>query len=86
MAYRAGFFTGPDYIKVGKELKQWGASFGLGLPLGVSRQAPTQATIVNVAFEYIKRGNDDNILKESLFRFSLGFSLSDLWFIKRKYD
>ena len=86
VAYRAGFFTGPDYIKVGKELKQWGASFGLGLPLGVSRQAPTQATIVNVAFEYIKRGNDDNILKESLFRFSLGFSLSDLWFIKRKYD
>ena len=24
--------------------------------------------------------------KESLFRFSVGFSLSDVWFIKRKYE
>lgn len=86
VAYRAGLFIGPDYIKVGKELSQFGGSIGLGLPIAQNRQAPGQATIVNVALEYIKRGNDDNLLKESLFRLSVGFSLSDLWFIKRKYD
>ena len=86
VAYRFGFFTGPDYIKVGQKLSQFGASFGLGLPLAISRQAPNQTTYINLAFEYSKRGNNDNLLKENLFRFSLGFSLSDIWFIKRKYD
>ena len=84
--YRAGLSFGPDYIKVGQNLSQMTASFGLGLPIAISRQAPNQLTIINLAFEYNKRGNNDNLLKESLFRFSLGFSLSDFWFIKRKYD
>lgn len=86
VSYRAGFFTGPDYIRVPDKIQQIGASLGFGLPLSISRQAPNQATIINLAFEYIKRGNDDDLLKENLFRFSLGFSLSDIWFQKRKYD
>ncbi|MBC7874197.1 MAG: hypothetical protein H7Y01_09390 [Ferruginibacter sp.] len=84
--YRFGVFIGPDYIQVKQKLPQFGASFGMGLPVALSRQAPNQVTLVNVAFEYGQRGNDDNLLKESTFRFSLGFSLSDFWFIKRKYD
>lgn len=86
VAYRFGFFTGPDYIKTGQNLSQTGVSFGLGLPMKINRQAPNQNTNINLAFEYSKRGNNDNLLKESLFRFSLGFSLSDIWFIKRRYD
>jgi|APTNR8051073442_1049403.scaffolds.fasta_scaffold23595_2 hypothetical protein len=86
IAYRFGFVTGPDYVKVGKKLPQFGGSFGLGLPIGISRQAPNQVTFINMAFEYLKRGNDDNVLRENMFRFSLGFSLSDIWFVKRKYD
>ncbi len=86
VSYRFGFFTGPDYIKVKKDLPQFGASFGLGLPVALTRQAPNQVTLVNLAFEYNKRGNNNNLLNESMFRISLGFSLSDFWFIKRKYD
>ncbi len=86
VAYRFGFNIGPDYIKIKNDLPQFGASFGMGLPVALSRQAPNQVTLVNVAFEYGKRGNNDNLLKESTFRFSLGFSLSDFWFIKRKYE
>jgi hypothetical protein len=86
VSYRAGFSFGPDYIKVGQPLSQFSASFGLGLPIALSRQALNQITIINMSFEYMKRGNNDNLLKESQFRFSLGFSLSDFWFIKRKYD
>ena len=77
---------GPDYIQVKEKMMQFGASFGLGLPVALSRQAPNQATFINLAFEMVKRGNDKNLLKENLFRFSLGFSLSDIWFIKRKYE
>src|SRR6202008_208772 len=63
--YRFGFFIGPDYIKVGQKLSQFGASFGLGLPFPISRQAPNQISIVNLALEYSKRGNSDNLLREN---------------------
>ncbi len=86
VAYRFGFFMGPDYVNIGNKLSQFGASFGLGLPMALSRQAPNQVSIINLGFEYIKRGNNDNLLKENMFRVSLGLSLSDIWFIKRKYE
>ena len=87
MVYRAGFNIGPDYIRVGKKLPQLGLTFGLGLPVAnYDRLSPGRVTLINLAFEYGKRGNNDNLLRESLFRFSMGFSLSDFWFIKRKYD
>ncbi|NJO25487.1 MAG: hypothetical protein HC867_06580 [Bacteroidia bacterium] len=68
----------------------FGVSLGAGLPVlnlkDAGRRFRTQYTIVNISFEYISRGNNSNLLKESLFRFSAGFSLSDLWFSKRKYE
>lgn len=86
VSYRAGFFTGPDYIRVQEKLQQYGISLGVGLPIAYTRQNPNQATMINVTAEYIKRGNNSNLLQENLFRLSLGFALSDLWFIKRRYD
>ena len=86
ISYRFGFFVGPDYVQLGQSLPQFGASLGLGLPVGISRQAPNQVTFVNLALEYARRGNTNNVLQENLFRLSLGFSLSDIWFIKRQYD
>lgn len=88
VAYRAGFFTGPDYIYIGKKLPVTGVSLGLGLPIAnYSRMtSPDQVTFLNLAFEFIKRGNNDSQLKENLFRLSAGFSLTDLWFRKRKYE
>ncbi|HYM95031.1 MAG TPA: hypothetical protein VET23_12875 [Chitinophagaceae bacterium] len=89
VTYRAGFFVGPDYIKLNNKLPQFGASFGMGLPIANYRSnfnSQTQATIVNLTMEYIKRGNKNNLLRENLFRLSIGFSLSDLWFLKHKYD
>lgn len=71
---------------LGNTIPRIGASFGAGLPVTISRQAPNQVTFVNLAFEYSKRGNKESVLQENLFRISLGFSLSDIWFIKRQYD
>ncbi|MGQ0738916.1 MAG: hypothetical protein ACT4OJ_07660 [Bacteroidota bacterium] len=87
VAYRAGFILGPDYLSVQGKLPQYGITMGLGLPVGnYNRLSPYQRTEINLAFEFIKRGNNDNLLKENLFRISAGFSLSDIWFQKRKYD
>lgn len=88
--YRAGFFVGQDYIYLNKKLPELGVSFGMALPIlnlkDPQRRFRTQQTVVNVSMEYIKRGNNDNVLREDLFRLSVGFSLSDLWFQKRKYE
>jgi hypothetical protein len=87
VAYRAGFFFGPDYVKVKEKLPVLGVTFGLGLPIrNYNRQSPGQATMINLAFEYIKRGNNNNLLKENMFRISAGFSLSDFWFVRKKYE
>jgi hypothetical protein len=86
VTYRAGFFLGPDYIKVRNELPQYGVTLGLGLPIAPSRLSPYQYTIINLGFEFAKRGNNDNKLKENLFRLSLGLNFSDLWFNKRRYE
>ncbi|HZI54650.1 MAG TPA: hypothetical protein VFD56_13130, partial [Chitinophagaceae bacterium] len=87
VSYRAGTFFGPDYVHVNEKLPVLGLTFGMGLPIfNYNRQSAGQATLINLAFEYIKRGNNDNVLKENMFRISAGFSLSDFWFRKRKYD
>jgi hypothetical protein len=86
VAYRAGVSFGQDYIRVDRSMPTFGASFGMTLPIRISRLAPNQLNGVNLAFEYLSRGNNENQLKESVFRFSLGFNFTDLWFIKRKYD
>jgi hypothetical protein len=86
ITYRFGLFTGKDYIKVLNDLPLFGASFGMALPIRPSRLAPNQFTVFNLGFEYMKRGNDDNLLKENLFRVSLGLNVTDLWFGKRKYE
>jgi hypothetical protein len=85
--YRVGFFTGKDYINAdGNGLKQYGVSFGTGLPIRKWRAYDNQFTYLNTAFQFGKRGSAVNNITETYFQFSLGMSLSDLWFVKRKYD
>lgn len=87
VTYRAGFFFGPDYIHIVNKVPVTGITFGLGLPVAnYNRLAPGQFTVLNVALEYEKRGNNTNLMKENNFRLSIGFNFSDLWFNKRKYD
>ena len=91
LAYRAGMFFGDDYIYLNNEkLSTWGITAGVSLPIAnlkdASRRFRTQYSFVNLSAEYIKRGNNNNPINENLFRVSVGFTLSDLWFTKRKYD
>lgn len=83
--YRFGVFTGEDYINLGQKLPVLGVSFGMGLPIPSNRNT-SQYSKVNLAIEYNKRGNDENVLKDNVFRISLGFNFSDIWFVKRKYE
>jgi len=63
------------------EIKDFGISFGLGIPL-------KRLSTMNVGFEYGKRGTtDNNLIQENYFNLRLSLSLTDVnWFIKRRID
>lgn len=84
--YRLGFFTGKDYIDAdGNGLKTTAITAGLGLKIRQQRYS-NQQTIINIAAEVGKRGTKVNNVTENFFKLSAGLSLSDLWFVKRRYD
>jgi hypothetical protein len=86
VAYRLGAYYGKDYLKLnGVDMPTTGFTVGAGLPV---RRLPysNQYSMVNLAFELTRRGNNQTALKENIYRISLGLTLSDKWFIKRKYE
>lgn len=80
--YRAGFHYARTFLQLrGNQLNETGVSIGLGIPI---RRA---STFIQFAAEAGERGTvDSNLLKERYLRFTLGFTISDRWFIKSKYD
>lgn len=87
VTYRAGFYYGKEAVNAdGNELPVYGLTLGTGLPIRKWRSFDNQYTIINTSIEFGKRGNNKNNITESFFRASLGLNLSDIWFIKRKYD
>ena len=85
--YRAGFSFGEDYIDVEKSLPTYTVSVGGSFPLKLKHSFyDHQYSIMNFTFEYLNRGNNSNTLTENMYKVSLGFSLSDIWFIRQKYQ
>jgi hypothetical protein len=86
--YRAGFHYGTESYTVNGDMKNYGITLGVGLPIKRYSYAEfSKSNIVNAAFEIGQRGNrSSSLLRENYIRFTVGFSLSDIWFIKRKYD
>jgi hypothetical protein len=85
VVYRAGFSFGTDYISVDKDLPKWGLSLSAGLPMRKPSYT-NQFSVINTTLEFGQRGTKTNVVRESYFNFCIGLSLSDIWFIKRKYD
>lgn len=85
--YRGGVYFGPDYITADKKLPQFSVTAGAGFPLKLKRTFyETQYSVMNVGLEYGSRGNSSNNIRENILRISLGFSLSDIWFRRIKYQ
>lgn len=91
-AYRIGARYGRTYLNINNTpINEWGVSLGFGLLLNPSGfyqkifKAPFSS--MNLAFEYGQRGTtNNNLIKEDFIRLSLGFTFSDKWFNKYKYD
>ena len=88
VTYRAGFTYGKDYVidaVTENDLPLWGVSLGFGLPMRPPSYT-NQYSIINTSFEFGQRGNNANTIRENFFKIGIGLTLSDVWFIKRKYD
>lgn len=82
MKYRMGLHYSNTYLQLNNtQLTEVGIGFGVGLPVQSSGSS------VNLGIEIGRRGTTDNALvKENYFKFTLGISIFERWFIKRKYQ
>jgi hypothetical protein len=87
VTYRFGLFSGNDYINVNNNgLKVIGLTMGLGLPIRKYRSYDYQFTLLNLALQMGRRGESASNFRENFVQLTVGYSLSDVWFNKRKYD
>jgi len=80
--YRAGGHHENLYLEInGQQLKDYGISFGAGLPLRSTKSS------FNIACEIGQRGTlENNLIRENYVFLSFNVTLHDFWFLKRKYD
>ena len=82
IAYRFGGHYQNSYLKLeGEQLKNYGISFGVGLPLRNTKSS------FNMALEAGRRGTlENNLIRENYMFLSFSVTLHDFWFVKRKFD
>ncbi len=82
MRYRAGlYYNKTPYLVKNTAIDDMGVTFGLGIP---HRRARTS---FNFAIRAGVKGTvENNLIREKYFILSLSLSLSDIWFLKYKYE
>lgn len=84
--YRGGVRYGQSYLRLSdtggtaQDFTELGISFGIALPVRRSLSA------LNLGFEYSRRGSGNaDMMSENFFRFNIGISVYERWFVKRKF-
>lgn len=81
VTYRIGGYYGTNYLNVdGNNIPFYGITAGASLPF---RRTTSH---IHATFDVGKLGNSANVLQETYFRFTIGISFNDKWFIPYKYD
>ncbi len=82
ISYRFGARYGKTYLNLNdNSINEYGISFGVGLPFRKAKSA------INLGFEYGGRGTtENNLIKETFFKVTLGVSINELWFIQSRFD
>lgn len=81
VAYRLGFAYHGTYYRVNNEpINEWTITGGVGIPFGFDGR-------INLAMEYGQRGlTGNNLIKDTIVRFTFGLSLSEQWFVRYEED
>lgn len=85
--YRAGFRYAQTYLKLkDTPLTEYAVSLGFGFPLKI-KSPPRVLPTISFSVEAGQRGTtSNNLLQERFLRFHLGITISEEWFIQRKFD
>ena len=81
--YRIGAYYSDPYTKINNQegAREYGASFGFGLPLFQSR------SILNISGQYVKVSPKvKGMLEENYLRINIGLTFNDRWFMKWKVE
>lgn len=81
--YRLGGFLSNSHLMVnGERLKEFGITFGAGLPMNRSKSK------VNLHIEYLNRSGslENGLHKENCLTVGISLNLYDNWFMKQKYN
>ena len=84
MNYRLGASYQSGYIQLSNTLiSDYYVSGGIGLPVGIGRLS----SMVNLSAQYGRMGTlKNNLLQQNYWRINFGFTFSDRWFQKFRYD
>ncbi|WP_426431401.1 hypothetical protein ACPX19_03005 [Winogradskyella sp. HB-48] len=86
VVYRAGInFANTGLVVKNESIKEFGISFGLGLPVGQRSRDPFSN--LNLGLEIGKRGTtNNNLIQENFINFNVSLSLNSRWFRQKKYN
>jgi hypothetical protein len=84
--YRLGAHFQKSNLKLsGQQINGFGITFGFGLPIRSLAIKGTRS-MVNLGFEIGQQGLlEQNLIRENYFNFSLGVTIYEVWFFKRRY-
>ena len=87
ISYRAGInYENTGLVINNQEIKGYNANIGIGLPVPFSKTMMSNSNI-NIGFEYGQKGNTNmGLIKENYYGVHIGFSFSDVWFQRRKFN
>lgn len=82
IVYRGGFrYENTGLVLNNQSINDFAFNLGAGFPIG------RNLTNLNIGVEYGQKGTTkSNLIKENYFNLSVGISLNDLWFVKRKFE
>jgi hypothetical protein len=82
VTYRLGARYNQTYLKLyGQSINEFGISFGIGLPL------PRSLTTIDLSLEVGQGGTTaKNLIQETFVNFTVGVSIYERWFVKRRYN
>ena len=85
VVYRGGLhFENTGLVVQNEAIKEFGISFGVGLPVGTNRNPFNN---INLGVEIGNRGTTNaNLVQENFLKFNLSLSLNDRWFERRKFN
>ncbi|MFH1004140.1 MAG: hypothetical protein V1781_01375 [Bacteroidota bacterium] len=87
--YRTGFCYTDTYLELkNTALKDYAITLGAGFPLRKIKVGEIYSqSIINIGIEIGQQGTtENNLIRERYIKATIGLTLNDRWFIKRKYE